>query len=118
MGRSTWRRSPERRPAQGRAKKPQLASPCRTGAPERERDEEGRKRYEQTEACFRVTRLRNRGHRHLATARFPIICGKTQVSKLTGRPRLVAAAVLRTEYFRSRRVSYPGNDRDTKLHRS
>ena len=53
------------------------------GAPERERDESGWKRYGQTGACFQVTRPRNRGH-HISQPRaFPIICGRTQVSKIT-----------------------------------
>ena len=37
------------------------ASFCRMGAPERERDEGGRKRYEKIGACFCVTPLRNWG---------------------------------------------------------
>src|SRR6266480_2801775 len=83
MGRSTWRRSLERRPAQARAKKPQPASLCRMAAPERERDESDWKRYGQTGACFRVTRSRNRGHHFSQQRDFPIICGKTQLSKIT-----------------------------------
>ena len=68
MGRSTWRRSLERRPAQARGKKPQPASLCHMGAPKRERDESDWKRYGQTGACFRVTRSRNRGH-HISQRR-------------------------------------------------
>ena len=73
MGRSTWRRSLERRPGQARAKKPQPASLGRMGAPERERDESDWKRYGQTAACFRVTRSRDRG----------IISRNGEISKLS-----------------------------------
>src|SRR5580765_1744305 len=84
MGKSTWRRSLERRLGQARAKKPLPASLCRMGAPERERDESDWKHYGQTGACFRVTRSRYRGIISGNGKTSPIICGKTQVSKITG----------------------------------
>lgn len=83
MGKSTWRRSLERLPGQARAKKPQPALLCRMGAPETKRDESDWKRYGQTAACFRVTRSKRSGD-HISQQRdFPIICGKTRVSKIT-----------------------------------
>src|SRR5215471_18442896 len=76
----------------GRAKKTNPASFCHVAERETEHAEGGRKRYESTEARFRVTRLRNGGIISRNVETLPIICGKTQVSKITRDRRSVTGA--------------------------